>query len=153
MNTIRRILVAVDYTPDSDAAIEQAASLATQTGASLRLLHVLEALMYAAPEMTELANREPSFHIEATRKLDAVVRSLKERGHSQVDDEIAFGIAADVIVDHANQGKYDLLVIGALGRSSFRRAHLGIVTEQVIRRAQIPVLTVRSDFQALPRAS
>jgi nucleotide-binding universal stress UspA family protein len=47
------------------------------------------------------------------------------------------------ILDAAAELKADLIVMGTHGRTGFRRLVLGSVTEEVLRKAPCPVLTVK----------
>lgn len=61
------------------------------------------------------------------------VRQVQERGIS----------AAPVILDYARENDVDLVVMGTHGRRGVRRMLLGSVTDEVLRAAPCPVLTVR----------
>jgi nucleotide-binding universal stress UspA family protein len=115
--------------------LEAAAALARSVGGSVRLLHVLEALMYASPEMTELARRDPRTHPEASRKMADAIRHVTALGVTDVQGNIEFGIAADVIVAHANDGRFDVLVLGHRGRA-------GGVYAKALAASRIPVMAV-----------
>ena len=134
MSNLQRILVATDFDTVSEGAVEAAAKLACSTNASIHLLCVLEALMYAPPDMADMAERDPRTHPEATRKMAEAVRQLRERGVREADGSIEFGIAVDVILRRANDGQFDLLVVG-------NRRH-GSTAAYVIPRSKIPVMTV-----------
>jgi nucleotide-binding universal stress UspA family protein len=129
-----RLLVATDFDPASEAALERSAALARDSNGSILLLCVLEALMYAPPDMAALAARDPSLHPEVTRHMEDAVRRLHELGIATVSARIEFGIAEDVIARYANSGKFDLLVLGSRGNGS--------TSAYVIPRVTIPVMVV-----------
>jgi nucleotide-binding universal stress UspA family protein len=58
------------------------------------------------------------------------------------------GDAVTEIVGVAQETPCDLIVMGTHGRTGLRRALLGSVAEQVMRRAPCPVLTVKMPFPA-----
>jgi nucleotide-binding universal stress UspA family protein len=129
-----RLLVATDFDPASEAALERSAVLARDSSGSIHLLCVLEALMYTPPDMAALAARDPELHPETTRHMEEAVRRLHELGVATVTGGIEFGIAADVIVRYANSMKFDLLLLGSRGRGS--------TSAYVIPRVSIPVTVV-----------
>jgi nucleotide-binding universal stress UspA family protein len=131
---IERILVATDFGSGANAVLEGAAMLARSVGATVHILCVLEALMYTPPEMRTLAQRDRETHPEATQKLADAVGLVHALGVQDVDGEIEFGIAVDVVLEKANSGRFDLLVVGARAR--------GHVAPHVISRATVPVLAV-----------
>ena len=131
MSGLRRILVATDFDATSDAVVHAAAAVARATDAS-----VLEALMYSSPEMAAQAERDRRTHPEATRKMADAVGQLRDGGVKDANGSIEYGIAVDVLLRHANAGKFDLLIIGS-------RRH-GSTAAYVIPRSKIPVMTVPS---------
>lgn len=72
---------------------------------------------------------------------DEVAR-LREAGFD-VDLEVRFGDPHGEILDAARERAADLIVMTTHGRSGLSRALAGSVTEAVLRRAPVPVLTIR----------
>jgi nucleotide-binding universal stress UspA family protein len=135
--SIRRMLIATELEAPSDNAIEVGITLALATGASVHLLCVLEALMYSPPDMVDLVNRAPEkTHPEATRKMKELVQRVTARGIEEVTSSIEFGIAVDVIQRRAEDGFFDIVVLGT-GRQATAATHL-------TQRLSIPVLAVPS---------
>jgi nucleotide-binding universal stress UspA family protein len=130
----RRILLATDFDEVSGDALRVAAKLARENDASIHVLYVLEALMYTAPDMAAFAEKDPRTHPEATRSLAAARDQLATLGVKRVEATIEYGIAVDVIVRYANDGRFDVLVIGS-------RRH-GSTASYVVPRSVIPVLAV-----------
>ncbi len=129
---LQRLLVATDFDLASEVAVDAGAALAREMGASIHLLCVLEALMYTPPDIAALARLDPELHPEATRRMAAAVRHVRDLGVDSVSSSIEFGIAVDVLVRHANSAKFDLLVLG-------RRNH-GSTSAYVVPRVNIPVM-------------
>jgi nucleotide-binding universal stress UspA family protein len=132
---LERLLVATLLDPASMRELAMVATLAKATNGSVRLLHVLEALMYASPEMTELARRDPNNHPEASRKMAEAIRLVTEMGVSDVQGSIEFGIPGDVILAQANSGAFDLLVLS-------HRSRGGGLYARAVAEAKIPVMSV-----------
>jgi nucleotide-binding universal stress UspA family protein len=132
---LERLLVATLLDPTSLGHLPIVATLARATGGSVRLLHVLEALMYSSPEMTALAKRDPNTHPEASRKMAEAVRRLTELGLTDVQGSIEFGIPGDVILEQANSGAFDLLVLSHRGRG-------GGVYARALAESKIPVMSL-----------
>ena len=129
-----QILVATDGDAASWATLDAAAALAVATGASVHVLRVLAALMYATPEMTAIARRDRNTHPEASRHMEAALQRLRDRGVQTVESSIEFGIAVDVIVAFANDGRFSRLVVGGAD-------HEWLAT-QVGARSKIPITVV-----------
>jgi nucleotide-binding universal stress UspA family protein len=140
------ILIPLDFSPPSDAALDYARGVAVEFGASLHLLHVAED-PYRAFYSAEVFVPE----IEGLRDEileDAMVR-LKERlGGSGLPDLRAtahaiIGTPAAGIVDYATGHDVDLIVMSTHGRGGMSHLLMGSVAERVVRTASCPVLTVR----------
>lgn len=135
MRTLKRILVAVDWSDASSCAFRLAASLARDNGAQLDVLHVvpLEALMYGPPTEGYLNNLR--LELEKYKPTDPkiVVRHL-----------LAEGDPASLILKAASDSGCNLIVLGTHGRKGINRLLMGSVAETVLRKAGCMVLTVRS---------
>ncbi|QLK27819.1 universal stress protein [Natrinema zhouii] len=138
------ILVPTDGSREVERALEYAFDLARAHDAAIRALYVVNAAGYAGLPM-ETA-------------LDGVSEALRGEGQAAVeraealapDDvtvetEVLEGSPSRVIVDEADPAECDLVVMGTHGRGGIDRLLLGSVTERVVRRASVPVLTVQVD--------
>lgn len=145
MNTpsIQRILVAHDFHPTSDAALDYGLSLAARFGATVTIVHAYDIPSMGAPEVLVLATDWlTQIATVARESLDAVVARARKSGVS-VDGELREGAAWSQICEVARERRADLVVIGSHGRRGLPRALLGSVAEKVVRTAPCPVLVVR----------
>jgi nucleotide-binding universal stress UspA family protein len=145
--TPKRILVAMDFSSDSNAALAYALELARPLQASIDLLHVVETPLAAgmwASEIytTEIAGLQVNLVRDAENQMRQTIRSL-DRGGVAVTGEVRTGRAAATIVDCARENAIDLVVMATHGRTGFARALMGSVAEGVTRAAPCPVLVVR----------
>ena len=142
-----RILVALDESETSQAALQEAIRLALQTpGATLRLVVVAE--IPAAALSAEGVNLGAVEHseLESARKvLGDAVAVVKNAGlDAEAATPEALGTSVpEAIVEDARQWNAGLIVIGTHGRRGFQRLLLGSVAEGVARTADRPVLLVR----------
>lgn len=148
MQQLRRILVPVDFSTCSRAALDRAASLAKSFGATLDVIHVWEAPAFIAPEaMVGVAGNSQTLsqlaREHAERGLREFVEAAREEGLPIDKAFVEQGDAAKVIVDVADRDGYDMIAVGTHGRTGFAHLLLGSVAEKVVRRSQCPVLTVR----------
>lgn len=140
----QRILVPVDGSPTSTQGLDEAIKLAKLTGASLRLVHVVDQLTFAT-----------GFEVYT----GDLVGMLREAGEKILGDSKARAQAAgidattflcdtfgarvcDLVIDQAKDWAADLIVIGSHGRRGMSRLLLGSDAEQVVRMARVPVLLV-----------
>ena len=128
----------------------KAIRLAKLTGATLRLVHVLDELVFPT-----------GFHTGATYTNDVLPR-IKKAGESILMIGKARVAAAGVTVDtllmecfatrtsemviaQAQDWQADLVVLGTHGRRGIGRFLMGSDAEQIVRGATVPVLLVRAE--------
>lgn len=142
---LRRILVPIDFSLPSRAALDAAGKIAGVYGARLILFHAIEQEIY------------PSFYSEGEETLFDIDRNLprivRENLQEFVADSLNLdlvedyvvkkGLAHQEIVDYAKKNRIDLLVIATHGLNGMEYLLLGNTAEKVIRQATCPVLTVK----------
>lgn len=148
--SIEKVLVAVDFSDESEVAVKQALDIARQQGASLTLLHVgvvpeqpvgiPSSMQTTVNEYMSLVNE----HLAADRKR---LQTLNERISGQgaeISQMVLDGIPADGIPKAAAEVGADLVITGTHGRTGVKRFFLGSVAEKVVRLSQKSVLVARS---------
>ncbi len=150
MKPFEKILVPIDFAPHSEEAVRRAVDLAKHYSATLTLVYVYEPLDYALPEGYALYSPEQVGRLmeEFRGRLQGSVREIEAMGVSRVDSTVLNGSAAIEIVDHAQKGGYDLIVMGTHGRRGLSHLLMGSVAERVLRTAHCPVLTVKTPEDA-----
>jgi nucleotide-binding universal stress UspA family protein len=144
MLPIKTILHPTDFSDHSDYAFALACSLARDYNARLIVLHVLERLppiysgvMTPTPPISPTDQDRKSAwedlqRIQAPDSAVPIERLLEE------------GNPAGAILQVAEEGPCQLIVLGTHGRTGLRRLLMGSVAEQVVRDAPCPVLTVKT---------
>jgi nucleotide-binding universal stress UspA family protein len=149
MHAPRKILVATDFSPSADRALETALALAAPQRGEVHLTHALEVIAPAVPPYTvsipdELigASREA-----ARKKLAAAEATLRARG---VATSTALGSvpAAISTAARAREIGADLVVVGSHGHTGVRRFLLGSVAEHTVAQSPVSVLVVRGEGHA-----
>ena len=146
-NTIKRILVPVDFSAASRAALWRAGELATALGATIELLHVVE-----GPPPTHVISEGHvplplEYRKELRRSADDRFKDWLETARISAPIRHALGEGRPFveIVKHAREHAADLIVMGTHGRGGMSHLLLGSVADKVIRTAPCPVMTVRAD--------
>ena len=153
-NIIERILIPVDFSRCSDRAVTYAVRLAARLDASIELMHVVEDPILSGAwspdiqvpsvlEMLETLSRE------AEVKLAAMQTATRAQGIT-TSSVVRPGRPSQAIVEHAEAGRFDLIVMGTHGRTGLSHALLGSVAERVLRHAPCAVLTLKEQ-RAEPR--
>ncbi|MFN8627594.1 MAG: universal stress protein [Candidatus Binatia bacterium] len=144
---IKRILVPIDFSDDSRNALAYACGLATQFGAELFLLHVIEPIHFITASDVYAQQRRLS-----TAQLDGIAAELRAQGQP-FRTMVRAGFPAKVIGDTATRARANLIVMGTHGRTGLAHALIGSIAEKVVRTAHCPVLTVRRPAISARRAA
>ena len=145
MISLKRILVATDFSDTAKLAVDYGKSLAETFNASLRVLHVLE---------DPLPGWKPPGHIAAVpairSDMEQDAREQMSKIFSGADLErfraelvTTWGKPFVEIIRYAKTHDIDLIVLGTHGNGPIMHPLLGSVAERVVRAAPCPVLTVR----------
>ena len=145
----KTILVASDFSPTSDHALEYARALARSFGSTLHLLHVVPSPVMAAVWSEAYAYDLGAFgerlRREAERQLTGKAQTIRD---VTVTTEALVGNPAAIIAVTAARRAVDLIVIGTHGRTGVPHLFMGSVAERVVRSSPCPVLTVRGPIGA-----
>ena len=144
MGAFHRILMATDFSPVSDAALEEAARIARESGARLYVVYAYEVPAGGSyvPASGYLASIAAT-RMEAEQKMQDLMARDSMRG-VEARPVILKGPADVSILETAVREKVDMIVMGTHGRRGAARLLLGSVAERVIAAARCPVLTIRT---------
>ncbi|MFC7212768.1 universal stress protein [Saliphagus sp. GCM10025334] len=138
------ILVPTDGSVEGERAVEYAIDLARLHDATVRAIYVVNAANYGGlPMETAWDGITDALREEGEAAVERVVELARD--DVTVETQVLEGSPSRVIVAEAQPEKCDLVVMGTHGRGGIDRLLLGSVTERVVRRAGVPVLTVRVD--------
>jgi nucleotide-binding universal stress UspA family protein len=139
----RRILVPHDFSRHADRALALAVALARGGRAALTVLHVVSPVGLARGFPPAATLRAPG-----TAEI-ARLRARLERRAARAAGRRRVAIACEVVVGDPERDilaaarHADLVVMGTQGLTGAERLLIGSVAEAVVRRATVPVLTVR----------
>ncbi len=124
----RRLLIASDGSPYSDAALAEAIAMASRGGGELLGVSV-------AREEGEIDEAQVILHgmLKSANQAGVTFQGFSPQGLAADD-----GILQVALGEHA-----DLIIVGSHGRTGFKRLLLGSVTERVIGQTPCPVLVVK----------
>jgi nucleotide-binding universal stress UspA family protein len=143
---IKAILVATDNSDRATKAVEYAADLAEQLGATLRIVTVHQPVVVAnAASEQALYGMQDERQIEEA--LDAhrailgpIADRLRDRG-LDVKVKVVSGNPSSTVIELAKNGGGDLVVMGNKGLGGWRRL-LGSVPSRVLAAGRVPVVVV-----------
>jgi nucleotide-binding universal stress UspA family protein len=150
----KNILIAVDGSPHSERAVEEAVDLAKTTGASLTAVAVTPDIvpfvyvggyggMVPPQSLGDLHEQSSREH---ERMLDDVLGRLAE--DVEIRKVVVQGSPAQAILEQVKDGGHDLIVMGSRGRGELRSLLLGSVSHHVLQASPVPVLVVHTQSAA-----
>lgn len=139
-----KILLAIDESKYSEAAVERLLAQIAPEGNEVRVLTVLAPVAVSAPQQMAVGyipNMQEQFR-EAHAMADRAAQTLQSRGF-RAHTAVELGDVRETILDQAARWKADLILVGSHGRRGLRRFLLGSVSEAVARHAPCSVEIVR----------
>jgi nucleotide-binding universal stress UspA family protein len=134
-----RIVVGIDGSPQSLAALAWAIDEARLRGLGLRIVHAFPALVSFFG--TTAHEYYPQVEAEARSMFEKALASAPPIDDLDVERTLEPGSPAEILVE-ASRGA-SLLVVGSHGRGAFRGMLMGSVTNHSVNQAHCPVLVVR----------
>ncbi len=146
----RRIVVGMDFSDAAIKAAKAALEVAVRMHADVHFVNV-----WQPPQMFHTDVMVWTDGVQGTSLMDHAEKAADERFEELLEQlgptavplstELVAGHAPDVLTAQSEQPGTILLALGAHGMGWVERALIGSVTNQVLRRAVCPVLTVRAD--------
>jgi len=152
-NSLKKVLIAIDYDPTAQKIAESGYELAKALNAEITLLHVVvDAMCYTSMQYTPIMGFEgfndfansQLFDNESIKTLS--LKFLDKIKHHLGDDAIktivAEGDFAETIKLIAKSIHTDIIVIGSHSRSWLENTVMGSVTESVLHNTTIPLFII-----------
>ena len=150
MEPIRKIVVPVDFSAHSRAALEYAIDFAKQIGAEIHVIHAFSmplttvaAYEFAGAVAAVPPNLWADLESAASQNLEAFVGEADAKG-VPVKSRLVIDIATKAILDFAENVDADLIIMGTRGLTGLKHVALGSVAERTLRSAACPVLTLKT---------
>jgi nucleotide-binding universal stress UspA family protein len=140
-----KILVPVDFSPSSHAALESAADLAQHFGAAIHLVHVIPMFPSSTlPDFIPEAKFIEENRIAAERHFAAATADLTSKG-IKVASSIEVGEdVSSSILEVVEREKADMVVISTHGLTGWHPLVFGSISEKVMKLVSCPVLLLRT---------
>ncbi len=151
MLSVKRILVPVDFSPGSKAALNYAGFLAEKFEGEVAALHIWAPPRFVVREAKIDIPGRPSLTLEeyargeAAREMEIFIEDISETTNVRPQGHLVCGDPLDEILVFASNERQDLIIMGTHGRTGLSHFFLGSVAESVVRHAECPVITIRFD--------
>jgi len=140
------LLVPVDFSDCTRGLVDRAADLAARLGVGVTLLHAVEPPAGLIGATLPGGSAAAQLSVESDNQLRYYLARIRAKG---VD---ATGITREgapekVILESAESMEAEMIMMGTHGRRGVNRMMLGSIAEYVLRRAEVPVLTLRTQHR------
>jgi len=142
--SFKKILVPTDGSEFTKYAVDIAIELALLSGGKVTAVYVLDKTVYASSPMdASLVNVYDALEKEGTTATSYVAERAKAAG-VDAEEKLIEGTPSKVILQEADAGGYDVIVMGSLGRTGISKLLMGSVAEKIVQNAKCPVLVAKS---------
>ena len=138
--TLKKILVPLDGSTNSMRGLEMAIHMAREEHAIITGLYVVE---MDKPKTNDPITPLEKMLLKTAEKIMKKAKILSAKKGILFTDRVAYGDTGKRVVKFADRGNYDLIVIGARGRSAAKEIFLGSTSNYVLHKSKKPVLIVR----------
>jgi nucleotide-binding universal stress UspA family protein len=142
MSKSKNFLVPIDFRPESEMALEYAASVAVKIGATLHLIYILEEESPLLKLVLKDDQRDMILRGAADKLDDAAGKVLTGR-NVPFTTKIKQGKVYKMIIETAREVKADFIFMGRTDSSDMMKNFAGTNTMHIIRGADVPVITLR----------
>ena len=146
-----RILLTSDGSKNSEFAIEHALQIASDEGAEVIVLHVVDNKHLSNITEDEIGNTNfDEYTDKVLNHFEKVIQDLESKKEEQYKVKIRKlalqGRPCDVIIRVCKKENIDMIVMSNSGKNKVDRFLLGSVTEKIIREAPVPVLVIPANY-------
>ena len=139
----RTILAATDFSNASIKGLAFAARLANHCRAPLHVLHVEDSGPGAVPGQSSVDVSE-----RTRREMERVIAAAAPGSGCALYVHALIGSPADVILETARARQADVVIVGGQNLADPQKPGFGSVTDQLLRRAHLPVIVVPAEWEA-----
>src|SRR5690554_113263 len=147
---MKKVLIAIDYNPNSEPVVNQGYELAELMGAEVCLFHVLADTRYYNMQFQPFMGYE-GYAFPVDYKIqeeyinvakDYLEKTAKHLNKDNVNTHLAEGDTARKILEYAEEWQADIIVMGTHSHSTLEKLFLGTVASSVLERTKIPVYMI-----------
>lgn len=144
VNQVRRILIPVEFSDNTERSFQQALDIAKRYfGATITLLHVNEPILSPEVPVGPIVDTPADTCSYFTERLRALANTQGTMSGPPMECRCITGTPSRCILDAAEQGSFDFIIMSTHGYTGIKHWLLGSVTEKVVREAVCPVITFR----------
>ncbi len=146
MKTLKNILVATDFSPDSKIALDEAVDLAKKFKSNIYVLHAIERIQECVADFClsseQVEGTKNGMVNEAQKELRNEMRRFQNLKGIKMIPEVKYGRSYDEILNELSEKQIDLLVIGPHAKKSFWQRISTHLSDKLMRNSLSDTLIV-----------
>lgn len=147
---MKKVLIAVDYSPSSEKIAEAGYKLAKDMGAQVCIMHVITEVKYYGmeyPAFMGYTGYNMDIDLNMGEELHKVAEEFLEKTKEHFKDPelltyIGQGDTADTILEYSSEWNADVLVLGTHSRSTLEKIFIGDVASEILKSSKIPLYII-----------
>ena len=139
---MQQILVGVDGSKESRAALKTAIELAAARKSLVRMVCVIPPFEAFAADFVTIPEQREAAAKAAKELVSGLAAEVRDSG-APVETEVAHGLPAETLAKIATAPEVDMVVVGHRGRGAIARLMVGSVADRLVQIATKPVMIVR----------
>ena len=140
MAKFKKILVPLDGSANANRGLDRALEIAKESGAEITGFYVFHLPLAAGIKYTQ--KMKDDAQNKAVKAIGPAMKRAQKAG-AVFKYKTSGGHTGSEIIKFAEQGKYDMIVIGARGLGGAKEAFLGSTSNYVVHKTKVPVLVVK----------
>lgn len=157
---LHRVLVATDFSPHAEIALQQGVWISRNCGAQLSLIHVLpdmrKAILSASPAAQQDMIYGEGNQLQKEISEDSLARMQVLIDKYQASDlnvqcDVLLGDPHVAIIHEVQNGKHDIVLVGTRNLTVWERFIMGSTAKQLIRKCPVPVWSVNAGRSCPPK--
>lgn len=140
MAKFNKILVPLDGSSNSNRGLDRAIEIAKESGAEITGFYVFHLPLVAGLKYTKKMHDEAQ--AKAVKAIGPAMKKVKKAG-AAFKYKTGGGHTGKEIVNAAEKGKFDMIVIGARGVGAAKETFMGSTSNYVMHKSKVPVLVVK----------
>jgi len=144
------ILVATDFTPESEKALAYARALAHQFASRLTLAHIIDLSVATPPESAVAGFPITEMRRDSAENMERNLNDLGIEGVAAQGKTVESHDPASAIVSLSERTDADLIIVGTHDRHGLSKLILGSCSEDIVRSAKCPVLVIGPEVADKP---
>jgi nucleotide-binding universal stress UspA family protein len=150
---MKKILIAIDYTPAAEKVAEAGYALAKATQAEVTIVHVITEAAYYAMDYSPIMGYTGGYTTGAAEVADDIKKeagnflaaAVKHLGDNSISTMVLEGETAEAIIQYSTAWNADLIVLGSHSHHGLDKLFGTDAANYILKHSKIPLLAIPTD--------